>query len=76
MLDDGMDDLLDELKYSVYGSFLEDVDELNLKVWYEETIKESVMATVLFRCGFEPDETLILIFLSCIISIHRKLSYN
>jgi hypothetical protein len=55
-LDDGIADLLDEFKYSVYGSFLEDVDELNLKLWYEETIKESVMATVLFRCGIEMDE--------------------
>ncbi len=56
LLDDGMEDLLNELKYAVYGSFLEDVDELNLRVWYEETIKESVIATVLYRCGFEPDE--------------------
>ena len=40
----------------LYGSFLEDVDELNLKLWYEQTIQESVIASVLYRCGFEPDE--------------------
>lgn len=57
LLDDSMSDLLNELKYSMNGSFLEEVDELNLKLWYEETIRESIIATVLFRCGFELNES-------------------
>lgn len=57
LLDDSMPDLLSELRYSAEGSFLEELDDLNLKLWYEETIKESVAATVLFRCGYEPDES-------------------
>ena len=57
LLDDSMPDLLNELKYALHGSFLEDIDELNLKLWYEETIRESVIATALFRCGFELDES-------------------
>lgn len=57
LLDDNMPDLLSELRYSAEGSFLEELDDLNLQLWYEQTIKESVAATVLFRCGYEPDES-------------------
>ncbi len=55
LVDDSIFDLLEELKHTVHGSFLEEADELNSKLWYEDTLKQSIVATVLFRCGYDLD---------------------
>ena len=53
---DAADDYFNDFQYSVPGSFLEDLDELNLKVRFRELLTSSIQYTLLRRCGFDPDE--------------------
>ncbi len=53
LVDDNMPELLEEIKYVKESSFLEEIDDIALKVWYEETLRDSIAATVLLRCGFD-----------------------
>ena len=53
---DAADDYFDDFRYSVSGSFLEDLDELNLQVRFRELLTSSIQYTLLRRCGFDPDE--------------------
>lgn len=53
---DAADDYFDDFRHSVSGSFLEDLDELNLQVRFRELLTSSIQYTLLRRCGFDPDE--------------------
>ena len=53
LIEEGMPELLAELKYAKEKSYLADLDELNLTVMLRDTLRDSVLATVLFRCGKE-----------------------
>lgn len=53
---DAADDYFNDFQYAVPGSFLEDLDELNLKVRFRELLTSSIQYTLLRRCGFDPDE--------------------
>ena len=53
LVDDNMPELLEEIKYATENSFLEEVDDITLKVWYRDTLQDSIAATVLLRCGFD-----------------------
>lgn len=55
---DNMDDYFSDFRTSVKGSFLEELDELNLQVRFRESVIASVQYMLLYRCGFPPDEIL------------------
>lgn len=50
LVEDNMPELLSELIDTKAGSYLNDLDDLNLKVMLRETLSESIKTTVLFRC--------------------------
>ena len=54
-VDDNMNDYLDELKYYVDGSFMEELDELNIRVAYRDMLRNSVGYMLLVRCGINPE---------------------
>ena len=54
-VDDNMNDYLDELKYYVDGSFMEELDELNISVAYRDMLRNSVGYMLLVRCGINPE---------------------
>ncbi|MFR6694631.1 MAG: hypothetical protein ACLUS6_11925 [Dysosmobacter sp.] len=50
-----MADYLADLQQSRDGSFLEELDELNVKVLYRRLLENSTAYMLLCRCGLEPD---------------------
>ena len=51
-------DHLTELAYDVQGSFLEELDALNLEVRFRNLLTASVQFTLLTRCGLDPSDYL------------------
>ena len=45
-----------EIRYSAEDSFLEDYDDLNLGVIFEDTLATSIAYTLMSRCGFDTAE--------------------
>ena len=54
--EDNLADYLTELRYYKEGSFLEELDDLNLEVQYRTTLENSVAYMLLVRCGIDPSE--------------------
>ncbi len=52
---DYYEDLLPQIKYAKEGSFLEEMDELNVGICLRETLASSIAYTVLSRCGANMD---------------------
>ena len=48
-------DLLPQIKYAKEGSFLEEMDELNVGICLRDTLASSIAYTVLSRCGADMD---------------------
>ncbi len=48
-------DLLPQIRYAKEGSFLEDMDELNVGICLRDTLASSIAYTVLSRCGADMD---------------------
>ena len=55
-VEDNMPDYLSELKTLAEGSFLEELDELNLEVEYRRAVQNSIGYMLLVRCGLDPSE--------------------
>ena len=55
-VEDNMPDYLAELKTLTEGSFLEELDELNLEVEYRRAVQNSIGYMLLVRCGLDPSE--------------------
>ena len=55
-VEDNMPDYLSELKTLTEGSFLEELDELNLEVEYCRAVQNSIGYMLLVRCGLDPSE--------------------
>ena len=55
-VEDNMPDYLFELKTLTEGSFLEELDELNLEVEYRRAVQNSIGYMLLVRCGLDPSE--------------------
>lgn len=55
-VEDNMLDYLAELKTLTEGSFLEELDELNLEVEYRRAVQNSIGYMLLVRCGLDPSE--------------------
>ena len=53
---DNIQDYLAELKSLTEGSFLEELDELNLEVEYRRALENSIGYMLLSRCGLDPSE--------------------
>ena len=53
-VEDNMPDYLAELKTLTEGSFLEELDELNLEVEYRRALQNSIGYMLLVRCGIDP----------------------
>ena len=53
-VEDNMPDYLSELKTLTEGSFLEELDELNLEVEYRKAVQNSIGYMLLVRCGLDP----------------------
>ena len=53
-VEDNMPDYLSELKTLTEGSFLEELDELNLEVEYRRAVQNSIGYMLLVRCGIDP----------------------
>lgn len=51
-------DAIDELKYDINGTFLEDLDEQNLELEFTEMMTDSVWYVLLKRCGLDAKEYL------------------
>ena len=51
-------DPLEDLRYDVRDSLLEELDDLNLEVRYKNLLTASVQFTILTRCGLDPSEYL------------------
>ena len=51
-------DYLEDFRRSVSGSFLSDLDDLNLELLFRRTLTSSVQYTLLKRCGFDPEDYL------------------
>ena len=51
-------DYLEDFRRSVSGSFLSDLDDLNLELLFRRTLTASVQYTLLKRCGFDPEDYL------------------
>ncbi|MFI3254893.1 MAG: SNF2-related protein [Eubacteriales bacterium] len=50
--------IIDNLKFSIEGSLLEEIDEKNLDMTIKRALTSSVQFSVLTRCGFDPSEHL------------------
>lgn len=55
-MEDNMPDYLSELKSLTEGSFLEELDGLNLEVEYRGAVQNSIGYMLLVRCGLDPSE--------------------
>lgn len=55
-VEDNMPDYLSELKSLTEGSFLEELDGLNLEVEYRRAVQNSIGYMLLVRCGIDPSE--------------------
>ena len=55
-VEDNMPDYLSELKSLTEGSFLEELDGLNLEVGYRRAVQNSIGYMLLGRCGLDPSE--------------------
>lgn len=55
-VEDNYLDYLSDLIYSRENSFLEELDELNVKVIFKDTLRNSVAYMLLVRCGYPADE--------------------
>ena len=55
IVQDYYEELLPELNYVKEGSFLDDLDELNLGIRWRETLASSISFTLLSRCGADMD---------------------
>ena len=55
-VEDNMPDYLAELKTLTEGSFLEELDELNLEVEYRRAVQNNIGYMLLVRCGLDPSE--------------------
>ena len=55
-VEDNMPDYLAELKTLTEGSFLEELDELNLEVKYRRAVQNSIGYMLLVRCGLDPSD--------------------
>lgn len=53
-VEDNMPDYLSELQTLTEGSFLEELDELNLEVEYRRAVQNSIGYMLLVRCGLDP----------------------
>lgn len=53
-VEDNMPDYLAELKNFTEGSFLEELDELNLEVEYRRALRNSIGYMLIVRCGLDP----------------------
>lgn len=53
-VEDNIADYLTELRYYKEGSFLEELDELNIEVQYRRVLTNSVGYMLLARCGIDP----------------------
>ena len=49
-------EIASDMEYLKEGSFLEELDELNVEVRVRETLADSIAYTVLKRCGMEDSE--------------------
>ena len=54
--DDYYKEIASDMEYFKEGSFLEELDELNVEVRVRETLADSIAYTVLKRCGMEESE--------------------
>ena len=54
-VEDNMSDYLERLEYYKENSFLEDLDELNLKVTFREALQNSIGYMLLSRCGVDTE---------------------
>ena len=54
---DNLEDYFTDFKTSISGSFLEELDDLNLQVRFRDTLIASVQYMLLYRCGFDPKDT-------------------
>ena len=54
---DNLEDYFTDFKTSISGSFLEELDDLNLQVRFRDTLIASVQYMLLYRCGFDPIDT-------------------
>ena len=50
---DNLSDYLRDLKLVTSGSFLEELDDLNLEVWLRSTVENSVAFITMQRCGYD-----------------------
>ena len=50
---DNLSDYLRDLKLVTPGSFLEELDDLNLEVWLRSTVENSVAFITMQRCGYD-----------------------
>ena len=50
---DNLADYLRDLKLVTAGSFLEELDDLNLEVWLRSTVENSVAFITMQRCGYD-----------------------
>lgn len=55
-VEDNMPDYFFELKTLTEGSFLEELDELNLEVEYRRAVENSIGYMLLVRCGLDPSD--------------------
>ena len=55
-VEDNMSDYFSELKTLTEGSFLEELDELNLEVEYRRAVENSIGYMLLVRCGLDPSD--------------------
>lgn len=55
-VEDNMPDYFSELKTLTKGSFLEELDELNLEVEYRRAVENSIGYMLLVRCGLDPSD--------------------
>ena len=56
MASDYAGEIAANIQYSVKGSFLEDLDDLNLEVRIRETLADSITYMVLKGCGLDEKE--------------------
>ncbi len=56
MVEDNLPDYLSDLMYFRNNSFLEELDELNVKTIYKEALQKSVAYVMLKRCGMNPND--------------------
>ena len=54
-VDDVIDDLQDALKEDVEGTYLEDLEEDQLKHDFQELLENSIFYVCLSKCGYDPE---------------------